>query len=177
MSTDSPVQARALPFVSSATVCERVLRENDGVPTLVRLVDTFYFDHEPALAAAGMKAGCEFSIVVGLKSGPAKGKFSLSLSMRPPKGHTKQLAVWPIVLEGGTHGLNAVVNFGLPFEVEGTYWFDVLFEGERLTSIPVTLRRRPSSSGASPPEPAAAKASSKKPKPKAQAGKRTKPRR
>jgi hypothetical protein len=44
-------------------------------------------------------------------------------------------------MEGGEHGFNAKINFGLGVKNLGLLWFDVTWNGELLTRIPLKLQQ------------------------------------
>jgi hypothetical protein len=46
----------------------------------------------------------------------------------------------PILLKGDEHGTNVVARVMLEAKDLGLYWFDVLWAGETLTSIPLKLK-------------------------------------
>jgi hypothetical protein len=126
------------PLVAIATVCEKVLQEKDGVASIIRVVDLFTLPHNIQRSELALP----LTVAVSLKSGDARGTFELELQVRKPNGETKTLPEkWPIVLEGGAHGANLMVQFALKTEQLGLYWIDVLCDGEVLTSMPVTLQQ------------------------------------
>ncbi len=88
----------------------------------------------------------EVNGLIILKSGDVTGASSVSLNMRTPTGETKTLSPergWPIVLNGGEHGVQLTLKFPLGVKNYGLYWFDLYWQGESLTSIPLMLRRPP----------------------------------
>lgn len=145
------------PYVQIASVCERVLQEEDGVLTAVRLIDVVTLKNVTLPADVKPTAGgqptalvqvMDFVIVVSLKAGDLKGEFRLALRMRDPKGTSVQMGdESPVVLKGND-GVNLRVRFGLPFNAPlGQYWFEVLWNGDELTRIPLTLKREEPASG------------------------------
>lgn len=145
------VMANTKPYVQVATVCERILQDEDKVISAIRLIDTLtikaIYIPKPGNAPADAQPLAavqlfDLYILVMLKAGDLVGDFRIALQMRDPKQQTVPLPVdSPVVLKGGD-GVNVKFQFGLPHNApEGPYWFDVLWNGDVLTSIPLTLKR------------------------------------
>jgi hypothetical protein len=139
------------PFVQVASVCEKVLREPDGVFSAIRLVDiltlkTAMLPKPPDLPADAKAVETlqvfNLSLLIVLKSGTLTGEHRLGVAMRDP--HNKTVPVGedlPTVLKGDD-GVNLVLSFGMPHNAPaGQYWFDVLWDGELLTSVPLKVTR------------------------------------
>ncbi len=130
------------PFVGAALVCEKVLHEKDGVLSVIRMVDTFYV--EPLKQnVPGVVEGVELTALAMLKSGDVKGESEISFKFRTPQGITIDAPQkFPVLLNGGEHGANVIMRFNLPVpdaSAYGLYWFDVLWNGDVLTSVPFKL--------------------------------------
>lgn len=139
------------PFVGVAAFCEKLLLEPDGVPTAVRIVDT-YFVTVPKDMPPDTLPGIEVQGLISLRSGDVVGNHTISLIMENPLGERKALSPeggWPVVFNGGEHGVNVRLSFTLGVKNFGLCWFDVLFESELLTRIPLMLREgeKPKPSG------------------------------
>lgn len=139
------------PLVAGAFFCERVIQEQDGVLSIVRIVDTMYLHKVGKLAAAPVQPPAGFppqgsqpglQLVVMLKSGDYEGEGVLSLRGLKPSGEplTAQTSTeLPIALKGGHYGANVVFTVGMPFEVGGIYWFELHFDGQLLTRMPLSV--------------------------------------
>lgn len=145
------------PLVQVAAVCEKVLQEKDNVLSAIRLVDTFYLLNEPPPnLPADIKPGAQVTALVCLKSGDITGEHQIEIKMRNPSGETKAVGKWPVILNGGEHGANLTINMVISAVEYGLWWFDVIWEGEVLTSIPLKLAPQPK------PEPGPDKSSPQK---------------
>jgi hypothetical protein len=142
---------KAKPLLAAAFICERILREVDGVLTAVSIVDRFTVAvQDPRQERLGVKAW----ILVTFKSGDVSGNYSVSFVMRFPTGENAPLGEpLPIELKGGSHGTSLVIDATLEVRVEGLYWIDVLLDGERVTSMPLTITLQRSGEGQEPPRP------------------------
>jgi hypothetical protein len=123
------------PFLNAALACERVLNEQDGVVSAIRIIDrvVFLLDDEGEL----IQTRHPFTFLVSFKAGAARGSFTVSLRMEKPSGEEVPLLDAPVFFEGEDRGVNLVLQSMFEPEEAGLYWFDVLFEGERVTRVPL----------------------------------------
>ncbi len=131
-----------LPYVTAALICERVMEEKDGVLSAIRIVDRAEVQiqgDQPGLA--NIVPAFQLACLVCLKSGPAKGQGALTIDGVKPSGETKRLAEFPLDLKGGDSGQNLVINMTIASKEEGLHWFDVRFDGQLLSKIPLILVR------------------------------------
>ena len=144
-------QPNTKPYIQAATICERVLHEPDGVFSAIRMIDiltlkTALLARPPGLPpdAVAVNAVQVFSLtlLIMLKSGAVTGDHRLAIAMRDPSNNaTRMGSELPAVLKDQT-GVNYVLGFGLPFNAPaGQYWFDVLWDDEVLTSIPLKVQQ------------------------------------
>ena len=130
---------KSKPFVQVATICESVLTEADSVTSIIRVVDTIYCSL-PDNAPQGVEPVVQQKAYVSLKSGPVTGERDIDLVLRSPSGKKAVLPQkWHIAFLGNESGATATLNFTMPVKEWGLYWYDVLYEGEVLTSIPLKL--------------------------------------
>jgi hypothetical protein len=129
------------PFVAAACACEKVLNEPDGAVSAIRIIDTLTLTRPAALPAEAPLV-THFKLLVLLKSGDVEGKSELAVKLRNPNGRvTSSFGPWPIILTGGEQGAALALNFDMLVTDYGLYWFDVYWNGEQLSSIPLKLKR------------------------------------
>jgi hypothetical protein len=140
------LMANTKPFVQMACFCENVLAEADGVLSAIRIVDTYFIPPLPEGVEMqdGMQGAIVLNGIVGLKSGDVTEAGSLRLVMHRANGETVPIGPpegWPMVMSGGEQG--SVLKIQMPLGVKnfGLMWFDVLWNGELLTRIPLKLQR------------------------------------
>jgi len=128
------------PYVQVAAVCERVLNEKDGVLSLIRLVDRFTVP-VPAPASGGEAPAVTINafLVIALKAGFYEGKGTLRVVPTSPSGKKQPELSSGILLEGQDRGVNVVLQLQFVTREEGLHWFDVLFENQLLTRIPLRV--------------------------------------
>jgi hypothetical protein len=127
-----------------------VLEDKDGVLTLIRIVDTLTRtamgpDVPDEMAPFTLEG---YRLVVSLKSDRARGRYSVKIRPEDPSGTQLAAVELPVHLEGGERGVNLIVDLSFPVELEGLYWFDILFVSGRgverlLTRIPLRVRYQP----------------------------------
>ena len=129
------------PYVCYAAFCEKVLQEKDGVFSLIRIVDRITVTPPPGVTfeQAGLPA-LALTLAIGLKSGDARGTHQLSIRGRSPAGGDGEVNMnLSALFEGDDRGVGLFVTVNLQLKDDGLHWFDVLFEGQRLTSIPLRV--------------------------------------
>jgi hypothetical protein len=130
------------PLVGVATFCERLLVEEGGVITAVRIVDTYNIQIPPNAPEA--VPGVEIHGLITLRSGDVVGERTISLVMHNPQGERQILSPeggWRMTFKGGENGVNIRLQFMLGVKNYGLCWFDVVCDDEVLTRIPLMLRR------------------------------------
>jgi hypothetical protein len=133
------------PYVCAALLCERVLIEQDGVSSYIRVVDTFVraVDKQQVAGAAFPAQMVNVTLVLNLKPGEAKGSFMIGLRLEKPSGLQKPIGDLNVHFAGGANsGANVHAGLELELDEEGLWWIDVLGGDEQvlLTRIPAELR-------------------------------------
>ncbi len=127
------------PFLQAALICERVLVEQDGVLSIIRIVDRL-IRHAPADGPDELEAfSQELQIVLLMKSGAARGRFELTIGVEKPSGEQGETISVPVHFEGEDRGVQVTMPVSFEADQEGLYWFDIGFEGERLTRMPLRV--------------------------------------
>jgi|SRR3990172_5065939 len=140
MTTSTPFEQG--PYLSAALLCEKVLIEQDGVKSAIRIIDRVTrtaVGPSPPEEMAPFEH--EIALFVRLKSGWARGSYPLRIrfvkpdseSLLPPFQST-------IPLEGEEdRGADVVVNMKLRLDMPGIYWFHVELGDIRLTQVPLRV--------------------------------------
>lgn len=128
------------PFLQAAVFCEKVLQEQDGVISAIRVVDRMTF------ALAGKDApekmppmNLAITLLVRFKSGDASGEHELNVKPIAPSG--KQLATFtfPFVLGGGELSANLVLGYNVLVEETGIYWFEIFLGKQSYTKVSLNV--------------------------------------
>lgn len=125
------------PYIQTACICEKVLLEQDGVLSAIRIIDRTIVNVPANLPPEAIPPlQLSHTLLICLKSGEARGSFSLHLSVEQPSGIRMPEQILPVFLEGEDRGVNLVIPMQLQLQQPGLYWFDLRLEDERLTRIP-----------------------------------------
>ncbi len=149
------------PHIAIATLCEKVLTEQDGVLSIIRVIDRFIQTatgpEPPDQMPPFIISDRDLKMVVALKSDKAKGRFSVKVIVEDPSGARVPVGESDVTLPGGNQGINLVIGMNLAVQHEGVYWFDILLGGPRgqedqlISRVPLEVlyqrQRVPASSG------------------------------
>jgi hypothetical protein len=124
-------------YLHVATFCEKVLREADGVSSIIRLIDTFNVqgtedEMQPIVLP--------FMVYISFKSGFMRGKQKISLRPKSPKGEDLPSMDFPVLFEGDDDRGPAIgfqVNW--PVQEEGLFWWDLYVNDELVTRMPLRV--------------------------------------
>lgn len=128
------------PYIAFASFCERVLQEQDGVLSAIRIVDRLIIQAPPPEAGDNSPTPVQISMLIGLRSGGYVGSGLLSVRGVLPSGKEFQTKTEAIAeLKGADTGFNVIINAFMPIKERGIYWFDVVFNNRLLTRIPLSV--------------------------------------
>jgi len=134
-----PAMPASRPLVAAALVCEKILTEKDNVSSAIRIVDTFYLNESPQLSDE-MPVGVNMNLLLMLKSQNPIPSGEVSMKMRTPSAQTKDLPnKYTLTIKGGEAGSALHIAFVVALKEYGLFWFDILWNGEVLTSVPFRL--------------------------------------
>lgn len=128
--------ANSKPFIQAACICENVLFEKDDVASIIRIVDKFDIEI-PDNLPPNVPFGFPISMFIRIKLGGLKSG-TMSIQSRRPDGTQGGRQNIPIP-EGDHDGAQFRTAFHVLKPQAGEYWFDVLWENELLTSVPMTV--------------------------------------
>jgi hypothetical protein len=149
MSEASP--ASTGPFVQCAVICERVLQEQDGVLSAIRIIDRLTQTVQaPQLPEELPRVQFQCAILVVLKSGSARGRHQVEFVNEHPSGRRNAVFSTSVLFEGEDRGNNLVVRASMEFDAEGLYWFDLLVDGRLMTRTPFRVIYQLVTTGMSP---------------------------
>lgn len=129
------------PFLQVAALCEKVLREADGVVSLIRLVDRVTNTVQGQNAPDEMpEVRYPLTLVVSLKAGVARGRHDVTITPELPSGETMPPITMAVQMEGDARGVNLIAQIDIPYRLEGLYWFNIRFDQTPLTRIPFEVQ-------------------------------------
>lgn len=144
------------PHLILAVLCEKVLHEQDGVLSLIRIVDALTqtaSGPEPPEQMPPFVA-TDLTMVISVKADQARGRFGIRVRPEAPSGAQLPAIVQGINLQpGAAKGVNLVMPLQIAIDQEGTYWFDVFLTGPApqpdrlLTRVPLNIIYQPQQLG------------------------------
>jgi Family of unknown function (DUF6941) len=128
------------PYLTAALLCEKVLQEKDGILSAIRIVDRIIATAQGSQPPEQMPpVPVNITALLMLKSGEARGSYTVKIQPVAPSGFKSPEVSWPIYLEGEDRGANIVLQIVFQAKEEGLYWFEVSFKDELLTRIPLRV--------------------------------------
>jgi hypothetical protein len=130
-------------------ICEKVLREIDGVASAVRIVDIFYAEDPLPDLPVDVKFGqlVQAHAFISLKAKPTGLAYPVVVRLEAPDGETKDLD--PLSVEfSSTPGLDAPtgasidVQLNIATQTLGTWMLRVLLDGKEVARAPFSILKR-----------------------------------
>ena len=129
------------PHLQTAILCEKVLIEQDGVKSAIRIFDrqtrtAIGPNPPPEMEPFNMVA----SLLLRFKSGSARGSHQLKVLMEKPSGESLRLVIQTVLFEGeDDRGVDIVGNLTLTLDMTGLYWFNIYLDDTRITRVPLRV--------------------------------------
>ncbi|OGF57218.1 MAG: hypothetical protein A2Z21_02135 [Candidatus Fraserbacteria bacterium RBG_16_55_9] len=128
------------PYVAAAIFCDKLLKEEDGVLSAVRIVDRVIRTVKGPRAPEEMTAfPFKLGALISLKSGTIKGKRTITWGMTDPNGKIIGRQSFDVVFQGEQHGVQLQITLNTTFTIEGVYWFEVTMGNKMLTRMPLQV--------------------------------------
>ena len=129
------------PYLSAAFLCEKVLIEQDGIKSAIRIIDRV------TRTAAGPNPPTEMgafdyglTLLIKFKSGWARGAFELRIVLVKPSGDSPPAFQSTIHFEGEEdRGADIVSTVTITLDQTGIYWFEVYLSETFITRIPLRV--------------------------------------
>jgi hypothetical protein len=134
------------PFVSATLIAEKLLMEQDGAGTIVRIVDRVGLDSAVANHPMGEMVGLNLTILVAFRAGGFKGKSRVLIVHETPSGKSEPIGYSEMQFDGtAAQTVNVQAPIVLRWEGAGQYWYDILLDDRFVSRIPLqmTIGRAP----------------------------------
>jgi len=130
------LEEHAGPYLVMALFCEKVLQEQNGVLSIIRVVDQVNISGP---LEEMQPTPITLNVVISFKAGIARGKYRIRL-----RGHTPTQKEIPTMessayFEGEDRGVNLVLVVNMLLQEEGIFWFDVMLEDAVVTRMPLRI--------------------------------------
>ena len=124
-------------YLQMAIFCEKVLREADGVLSIIRVVDRFTV---PGSTPEMPPHVLSFMIVVLFKAGFMRGKQTIAIRPKSPTGLDLPAMELPVLFEGDDdRGIAMTFPIQWAPPEEGLYWWEVYLNQEMVTRMPLRV--------------------------------------
>ena len=130
------------PFVTVAVFCERAITENDGVLSLMRIIDTVNVEAQGPFAPDELPPGSilNTTFVLMIKAGQALGRQVVQITLEHPDTRVHPGPEKAVNLSGGpAGGANLVMNMGIQLSDAGLYWANVMINGRLMARVPLMV--------------------------------------
>ena len=126
------------PFLTAACLCEKVLVEQDGVKSAIRIIDRItrtVVGPEPPPEMEPFDY--DFTFLIKLKSGWARGVFAVRLELVKPSGERLPPFTQNVLFEGDEdRGVDIVGHMRVRLDQTGIHWVHVYVGDRHFTQIP-----------------------------------------
>lgn len=136
------------PSIQAAALCEKVLKEQDGVLSAIRIVDTFGVAI-PENVPPNVKPAVEMELLVSLKSSEISGGTLTVIVHGPSKANDPQHIPVTFAVDSTslgtadeqkhTSGASLIMKLVIGVERLGNCRIELLWDGEPFTTIPFRL--------------------------------------
>ena len=125
------------PYLTAAFFCERVLREQDGVLSAIRIVDRWNINGPtPTMAPTVI----QIFLTVLFHCGIYRGQAQVIITPIAPSNLRLQTVILPVLFEDADdRGAGIIMPIGFPVQEDGTYWFEVAISKQSLPPEVVTF--------------------------------------
>ena len=113
------------PHLQAAVLCEKVLVEQDGVKSAIRMFDRHTRTTAGPTPPMEMEPfTMDANLLLRFKSGSARGTYQLQVNLQKPSGESIQPVNGTVHFEGeDDRGTDVVANLVLELDMTGLYWF------------------------------------------------------
>ena len=87
------------PYLTAAMICEKILKEEDGVTSAMRIVDIVNLPGDQSLPPPGTVIGLPLALLVMLKSGDFRGDRDILIILATPSGIKVELGKVRVVFD------------------------------------------------------------------------------
>jgi len=144
------------PYLVAAVLCERVIQENDGVLTFIRIIDKITATAagpSPVVPDRMPPVPVNLTLAIVLRPGEARGRHRVTVRPEAPSGQRLPEVELPVTFAGSADtGANLLVNLNMIAQEEGLYWFDTLLNDDLLTRTPLRIEYSPRRTGVQGPQ-------------------------
>lgn len=129
------------PYLSAALLCEKVLVEQDGVKSAIRIVDRVTrtaVGPNPPLEMEPFEY--DLKLLIKFKSGWARGVHTVKIQTAKPSGELTPEIINSVLFEGEEdRGVDIMMDVRFRLDQTGIYWIHIYLNDARVTQIPLRV--------------------------------------
>ena len=130
------------PYVTVAAFCDRAITENDGVISLIRVIDVVNLQVQGPVAPDELPPGgiLNTTFVLMIKAGRALGRQVVQINMEHPDTTVHPGPEQAVNLSGGQGGgANLIMQMQIQLSDTGLYWANVLINSRMMSRTPLQV--------------------------------------
>jgi len=129
------------PYLSAALLCEKVLIEQDGVKSAIRIVDRVNRTASgPNPPAEMVPFDYDIVLLIKFKSGWARGVYTVKIQIAKPSGELTPEILHSALFEGEEdRGVDIIANMRIKFDQTGIHWIYIYLDDIKITQIPLRV--------------------------------------
>lgn len=129
------------PFLQAACFCEMAIRDDTGVFSLIRIIDTINVEQRgPEPPDEMPPITTNLKLVLMFKSGKARGRSDVTIQPELPSGLRQDTVGMTIHFEGDEKGHTFVSDMQYTFTQEGLHWFRISVDEHFMTAVPIRIK-------------------------------------
>lgn len=126
------------PYLSIAAVCDRVLIEENGIASLIRVVDRFKFN-APRDTPPDAAMSIESNMFFRFNWGAFRGSMILRVDQVAPDGSRIEGPDQTLEYQEGSSGVQLRIAFSFVAPMPGLYWMEAFLDGALITRLPIQV--------------------------------------
>ena len=129
------------PYLSAALLCEKVLVEQNGVKSAIRIIDRVTRTYVGPNPPTEMEPfDYDVVLLIKFKSGWARGVHTVKIQTAKPSGELAPEIINSVLFEGEEdRGVDIIGDMRIRLDQTGIYWIYIYLNDIRITQIPLRV--------------------------------------
>ena len=134
-------QEKGGPYLEAALLCEKVLTEQDGVKSVIRIIDRVNRTATGPSPPTEMEPfEYDIFLLLKFKSGRARGVHTVKVQPAKPSGELMKPLINNVLFEGEEdRGVDIIAQMHFTFDQTGIYWLHVYLNDVQITQVPLRV--------------------------------------
>lgn len=128
------------PWIGAASFCDRLLIEEQGFYSIIRMVDSVTVPAAtPVASGTGASVKLGLTLFLMFRSGVKPSSAELRVRRNAPNETAGTTPSQMVAFPGEGASVPVRIDFSLDFDLPGRYWFDVLLDDLIVTRVPLMI--------------------------------------